>query len=61
MLGNKMQSRAAEKVEFPAPKGASDFVELAVSLKRYPDTKPELFRKLSGEDSCDFHSKKSRR
>ena len=31
----------AEKVEFrcPAPKGASDFKRLAVSLKRYPDTK----------------------
>ncbi|MGB6247524.1 MAG: hypothetical protein WBF54_00330, partial [Terriglobales bacterium] len=31
----------AEKVEFrcPTPKGASDFKRLAVSLKRYPDTK----------------------
>jgi hypothetical protein len=26
--------------EYPAPKGAFDFEELAVSLKRYPDTKP---------------------
>jgi acyl transferase domain-containing protein/acyl carrier protein len=33
---------AAEKVEIQqaAPKGASDFDGLAVSLKRYPDTKP---------------------
>jgi hypothetical protein len=34
----------------PAPKGASDFEELAVSLKRYPDTnlrfEPEFFRNL---------------
>jgi len=38
----------AEKVDSrcPAPKGASDSEELAVSLKRYPDTKPEFFRKL---------------
>ena len=38
----------AEKVvsRCPAPKGASDSEELAVSLKRYPDTKPEFFRKL---------------
>jgi hypothetical protein len=26
----------------PAPKGASDFVELTESLKRYPDTKREF-------------------
>jgi hypothetical protein len=40
--------QAAEKVDFrcPAPKGAADFEELAASLKRCPDTKPELFRKL---------------
>ncbi len=38
----------AEKVDSrcPAPKGASDSEELAVSLKRYPDTKLEFFRKL---------------
>jgi hypothetical protein len=32
--------QAAEKVVIrcPAPKGASDFEELTVSLKRYPDT-----------------------
>jgi hypothetical protein len=31
----------AEKVDIrcPAPKGASDFEELTLSLKRYPDTK----------------------
>src|SRR5467141_1186461 len=29
--------------EYPAPKGASEFDELSVSLKRYPDTKPEFF------------------
>jgi len=28
----------------PAPKGASDFEELVVSLKRYPDTRPEFCR-----------------
>jgi hypothetical protein len=40
--------QAAEKVDSrcPAPKGASDFEGLAVSLKRYPDTKHEFFRKL---------------
>src|SRR5271157_2043626 len=27
----------------PAPKGASAFGEITVSLKRYPDTKPGLF------------------
>jgi hypothetical protein len=39
---------AAEKVDFgaAAPKGACDFEGLAVSLKRYPDTKPEFFRSL---------------
>jgi len=38
----------AGKVNFgcAAPKGASDFERLAVSLKRYPDTKPEFFRRL---------------
>jgi len=30
----------------PAPKGASDFEELVVSLKRYPDTRPELCHSL---------------
>jgi hypothetical protein len=30
----------------PAPKGASDFEGLTVSLKRYPDTKPKFFRSL---------------
>jgi hypothetical protein len=40
--------QAAEKVDIrcPTPKGASDFEELTVSLKRYPDTKPEFFRSL---------------
>jgi hypothetical protein len=35
---------AAEKVDFAAsaPKGASDFEGLTVSLKRYPDTTPEF-------------------
>jgi len=35
---------AAEEVRCrrPAPKGVSDSEELAVSLKRYPDTKPEF-------------------
>src|ERR1039457_7127472 len=39
-LAEKVDSRCA------APKGASDFEGLTVSLKRYPDTKPEFFRKL---------------
>jgi hypothetical protein len=30
----------------PAPKGASDFEGLTVSLRRYPDTKREFFRSL---------------
>jgi hypothetical protein len=30
----------------PAPEGAFDLEELAVSLKRYPDTKPEFFSRL---------------
>jgi len=40
--------RAAEKgkSQLPAPKGAIDFEGLAVSLKRYPDTKPEFSRSL---------------
>ena len=29
-----------------SPKGAFDFERLAVSLKRYPDTKLEFFRSL---------------
>src|ERR1039458_619588 len=36
-LAEKVDSRCA------APKGASDFEGLTVSLKRYPDTKPEFF------------------
>jgi hypothetical protein len=40
--------RLREKVDFAAsaPKGESDFEGLALSLKRYPDTKPELFGSL---------------
>jgi len=40
--------KAAEKVNFAvsAPKGASDFEGLTVSVMRYPDTKPDFFRKL---------------
>jgi hypothetical protein len=40
--------QAAEKVNSrcPAPKGAFDFEGLPVSLKRYPDTKPDFFRSL---------------
>src|SRR5271169_1939429 len=38
----------AEKVYLrcPAPKGASDFERLTVSLKRYPDTKPDCSSSL---------------
>jgi hypothetical protein len=38
-----------------APKGASDFKRLAASLKRCPDTKPELQQRLhrfSAADNC---------
>src|SRR5258708_11202790 len=47
-VSNRVRLKAAEKVgnRPPAPKGAADFEELMVSLKRYPDTKPELVRKL---------------
>jgi hypothetical protein len=40
--------QAAEKVDIrrSAPKGEFDFERLAVSLKRYPDTKLEFFRSL---------------
>jgi hypothetical protein len=40
--------QAAEEVDSrrPAPKGAFDFERLAVSLKRYPDTRLEFFRSL---------------
>jgi hypothetical protein len=31
-----------------SPERASEFVALAVSLKRYPDTKPEFFSGLQG-------------
>src|ERR1039458_6606345 len=34
------------KGECVAPKGASEFAEPAVSLKRYPDTKPGAFSRL---------------
>jgi hypothetical protein len=39
---------AAEKANSrcPAPKGAFDFEGLPVSLKRYPDTKPDFSRSL---------------
>jgi hypothetical protein len=39
---------ATEKLDTrrPGPKGAIDFERLAVSLKRYPDTKHEFFRSL---------------
>jgi hypothetical protein len=35
----------------PAPKGASDWEELMVSLKRYPDTKPEFAGSGPGGDA----------
>jgi hypothetical protein len=48
MALNGAAEGVAEKVDFAAsaPKGASDFKRLKVSLKRYPDTKPEFFRQL---------------
>jgi len=41
-----MAEQLAEKVDVgaSAPKGASDFERLTVSLKRYPDTKPLRYR-----------------
>jgi hypothetical protein len=38
--------------ESPAPKGASDFEELAVSLKRYPDTNREVFSRPQEKAGC---------
>jgi len=40
--------RLEEKADFAAsaPKGASNFEGLMVSLKRYPDTKPGVFPQL---------------
>jgi hypothetical protein len=45
---NGTAEEAAEKVSIgrAAPKGAINSEGLAVSLKRYPDTKPEYFRNL---------------
>jgi hypothetical protein len=45
-LFSRTLSQAAEKLNTggAAPKGAIDFEGFAVSLKRYPDTKLELFR-----------------
>ena len=38
----------------PAPKGASDFEECTVSLKRYPDTKPgTILLTLGARFRCD--------
>ena len=44
----RMMQALAEKLgsRCPAPKGASDFEELAASLKRCPDTKREFFSAL---------------
>jgi hypothetical protein len=39
----KLKALAATQAQCPAPKGASDLDEIAVSLKRYPDTKPLFF------------------
>jgi len=42
--------QAAEKVDLrcPAPKGASDFQELTVSLRRYRDTNRRFFAACEG-------------
>src|SRR5229473_8595882 len=45
--------------ERPAPKGAFDFEEFAVSLKRYPDTKPEVFSSLQKKADCVKVTKES--
>jgi hypothetical protein len=36
-------------LERPAPKGESDFEGLAVSLKRYPDTKQKILSSSQGK------------
>ena len=48
MAGSGTAEKAAEEpnIERAAPKGAIDFEGLAVSLKRYADTKAECFRSL---------------
>jgi hypothetical protein len=38
----------------PAPEGASDSEQIAVSLKRYPDTKPKRYRDTKPEFSATF-------
>src|SRR4029077_10627636 len=43
-------------LECTAPEGAYDFEELTVSLKRYPDTKPQLFLRLPWRQRCTFIS-----
>jgi len=61
-------AQTAEEVAFqcPAPKGASDFDEVAVSLKRYPDTKQYSDTKRGRVAACmaalrlDFGAKWSR-
>jgi hypothetical protein len=45
--------------ECPAPKGASDFDGLTVSLKGYPDTKPEFFSSLQKKADCIKITKES--
>src|SRR6202795_2093759 len=46
-------------LECLAPKGASDFEDFPVSLKRYPDTKPEFFSSLLKKADCVRITKES--
>src|SRR5260370_29484866 len=39
----------------PAPKGASDFEELLVSLKRYPDTRRSSAAACAFARRCEYH------
>jgi hypothetical protein len=45
LKGTAEQAAEILKVRRAAPKGAIDFEGPVVSLKRYPDTKHEFFRK----------------
>ena len=49
------RKQAAEKIwrRRPAPEGVPNFGELTVSLKRYPDTKPELAARQSRAQRVD--------
>src|ERR1700686_839237 len=56
MAGRASSCGKKSLLECAAPEGACDFEELTVSLKRYPDTKPQLFLRLLWRQGCTFIS-----